>query len=420
MSGSHIARPPAKMNTDIVVVGGGLSGTLAAYLLGRAGYAVTLIDRHRVFPQEFRSEKLGEDHIGTLQRFGLLAAISARATVFDTVANIHHGRLLDCTHRRHYGILYHDLVETIRAELPDTVRFVTGQVNGVRTSARRQRIAILGQDEVTARFLVLATGPGDMLRRDLGISRRTIRARQSIAFGFNLHLFDLDCFPRAGLNHAGVTCYGEHAADGIDYLTLFPVAGATRANLFAYRDYGDSWVKALRDRPNETLIAAFPRLVERIGAFEVAGRIDSWVTDLTVAENHHQDGFVLIGDAFQTSCPAAGTSVGRLLSDVERLCHVHLPRWMREGALTAGDIASFYNDPEKRAADAHALEMADFRRGLTTGTDLHWRLRRQLHFARRRVMHVLDTVSPALGASLREIKDAHSRRTPPLLAPDRG
>jgi 2-polyprenyl-6-methoxyphenol hydroxylase-like FAD-dependent oxidoreductase len=45
---------------DVVVVGGGFSGTLVAVLLARAGYSVTLVDRHPVYPDDFRAEHLDQ------------------------------------------------------------------------------------------------------------------------------------------------------------------------------------------------------------------------------------------------------------------------------------------------------------------------------------------------------------------------
>ncbi len=390
---------PAGIDTEIAIVGGGLSGTLAAILLGRQGYRVTLIDRYPVFPREFRVEKIAGDQIETLRRIGLLDSLSAAAAPFDEIVNIRGGSVLDHTHALHYGIFYDDLVGTMRAELPESVRFIAGRVGALEAGPDRQRISIVGQQDVTARLLVLATGMGDILRRDLGIERRFVHRRQSMTFGFNIRPVDAGAF-----KHAALTCYGGRVCDGIDYLSLFPAGGVTRANLFVFREHDDPWVKALRGRPSETLVETLPGLVETFGNFEVMDRVSSWLTDITVTENCRRDGAVLIGDAYQTSCPAAGTGVSRLLTDVERLCRVHVPQWMASPGMPAAKIATFYDDPVKQAMDEHGLAQARFRRSLTIETGLRWRARRQVHFSQRRILHGIDRLSPNLAARLRNLR----------------
>ncbi len=44
--------------TDIAIVGGGIAGSAAAAMLGRAGIDAVLIDPHEVYPFDFRCEKL--------------------------------------------------------------------------------------------------------------------------------------------------------------------------------------------------------------------------------------------------------------------------------------------------------------------------------------------------------------------------
>ena len=44
--------------TDVVIAGGGLAGSLAAAMLGRAGIDAVMVDPHEVYPAEFRCEKL--------------------------------------------------------------------------------------------------------------------------------------------------------------------------------------------------------------------------------------------------------------------------------------------------------------------------------------------------------------------------
>lgn len=46
--------------TDIAIIGGGLAGSTAAAMLGHAGISTLLIDPHKVYPPDFRCEKLDD------------------------------------------------------------------------------------------------------------------------------------------------------------------------------------------------------------------------------------------------------------------------------------------------------------------------------------------------------------------------
>ena len=77
---------------------------------------------------------------------------------------------------------------------------------------------------------------------------------------------------------------------------------------------------------------------------------------------------MLVGDAFATSCPAAGTGARKVLVDVERLCNVHIPRWLETPGMGAEKIAAFYDDPVKQASDAYSAAKAYGLRSFTLDT----------------------------------------------------
>ncbi len=119
-----------------------------------------------------------------------------------------------------------------------------------------------------------------------------------------------------------------------------------------------------------------PRLRKLTGDFAVAGTIKIRPADLYATRDYLQPGIVLVGDAFATSCPAAGTGAGKVFTDVERLCNVHIPRWLSSDGMAADKIASFYIDPVKRACDAHSIAKAYSLRSLSIDDGMAWRAQR--------------------------------------------
>ena len=65
---------------DIAIVGGGLAGSTAAAMLGRAGIATVLVDPHERYPEDLRCEKLDADQLAILERTGLAPAVLRAAT----------------------------------------------------------------------------------------------------------------------------------------------------------------------------------------------------------------------------------------------------------------------------------------------------------------------------------------------------
>ena len=374
---------------DIAIVGGGLAGSLAAAVLARAGHRIALIDKRAVHPDEFRVEKIGGHQLAMLRKLGFLDALEKAACRYDRVLNIREGKVVDVSVGQAYGFPYADLVAMARSQLPDPSSLIVDEVTAISCSDGVQHLELASGRRLTARLVVLATGMAAALAYKLGIRRRVLAERHSVSFGFTIARKDGRPF-----DFEALTCYGERTADGIDYLSLFPVRAGMRANLFMFRDPTDPIMRELRREPEATLLRLLPGLRPYLGDFRVTDRVQNWVMDLTVVEGHLQPGVVLIGDAFQTNCPAAGTGVARLLVDVDRLCTEYAPRWLMTAGMGQEKIAQFYSDRDKIAADQQSLKMARFRQALTSRDDLGWDVRRRLHFLRRSLAHRVDQMHP--------------------------
>jgi 2-polyprenyl-6-methoxyphenol hydroxylase-like FAD-dependent oxidoreductase len=364
--------------TDIAIVGGGLAGSTAAAMLGRAGIPAILIDPHTMYPPDLRCEKISGDQVNILRRTGLAEATLRAATLDGRVWLARFGYLLDKKRSDQYGIMYDTLVNTMRTQIPDDVETIHAKATAISTSAERQKLALSNGEEISARLVVLSNGLNVGLRHTLGIERRVISESHSIMAGF-----DFTPVGRSTFDFPALTYYPERSRDRMAYLTLFPIGNVMRANLLVYRRMDDPWLRELRQTPEQTLLAMMPGLRRIAGEFKVTGQIKIRPADLYVTEGHRQPGIVLIGDAFATSCPAAGTGTDKVFTDVERLCNVHIPDWLATDGMGEDKIAAFYGDPVKTACDARSAAKAYQLRSLSIDNGISWRARRWARFIAR-------------------------------------
>jgi len=363
---------------DVAIVGGGLAGSLTAAMLGRAGVSAVLVDPHTAYPPDFRCEKVDGSQMRVLRKTGLADAVSRAATFDEGVWVARFGRVVDKRPGDQHGILYDNLVNTLRGEIPQSVPFIHAKVTNIETSADRQHLIVSNGEEISARLVVMANGLNISLRHKLGIEREDISKCHSIMLGF-----DLEPVGRAKFDFPSMTYYAERPSDQTAYITLFPIGSAMRANLAVYRDMDDPWLRKFREAPEETLRALMPGLARVTGEFAVRGFIKIRPADLYVTHGHRQAGVVLVGDAFATSCPAAGTGAGKAFTDVERLCNVHIPNWLASPGMGAGKIAAFYDDPLKKACDEHSQTKAFSLRSMSISTGIAWEARRWARFLAR-------------------------------------
>jgi 2-polyprenyl-6-methoxyphenol hydroxylase-like FAD-dependent oxidoreductase len=362
--------------TDIAIVGGGLAGSTAAAMLGRAGISAILIDPHPAYPPDFRVEKLsGFEQVERFRKTGIAEATLRAATNDRQNWIARFGYLLDKRPSQQYGITYDTLVNAIRAEIPDSVEAIFGKAISISASPERQKVVLSNGEEISARLLVLANGLNVGLRHQLGIERRIVSACHSISLGFDMAPVD-----RATFDFPAITYFSERTSDRIPYLSLFPIGSRMRANLFTYRQIDDPWLQQMRRAPEQTLNASLPRLRRITGEFKIAGDIKMRPADLYVSSGHRQPGMVLVGDAFATSCPVTGTGTDKVFTDVERLCNVHIPNWLATDGMDETKIAAFYDDPIKTACDSWSNAKAYSFRSVSIDNGLYWKTQRWARF----------------------------------------
>jgi 2-polyprenyl-6-methoxyphenol hydroxylase-like FAD-dependent oxidoreductase len=366
---------------DAIIIGAGLAGTSAAYSLATAGHRVAILDLHAVYPADFRAEKLGQMQMDQFDRLGLGRQARNATTAVNEIWVSRFQRLVSRLPVREYGLHYADLVNAMRNALPASAALTIGRVKEIETGPVQQSVTLNDGRRLDGRLIVLTTGLGDTLRRKAGIAKRVLSTKHSLSFGFNL------AAPPSAFPFPSLTLYGDAFRSRIAYVTLFPIGSTMRVNLFAYHDLSDPWVKAFRASPEAVLRSALPGLARHCPDLTVSGPVEMRPVDLVQAEDYRRDGVILLGDAFLSPCPIPGTGIGKVLTDVERFCSVHFPRWLETPGMDAEKLASFYDDRVKTAADAQCIHAGLYARAIATNPGPAWAARRWRNYLGRHVIH---------------------------------
>jgi 2-polyprenyl-6-methoxyphenol hydroxylase-like FAD-dependent oxidoreductase len=388
---------------DIVIVGAGLAGSIAATMLARAGHRVAIVDPHKTYPDDFRCEKFDDGQMAFLERAGLADVVTAASTHDRSVWVSHLGHLAEKRASDQRGFDYGALVNRLRAEIPSAVEQIHAKVTGIANSPDRQKVSLSTGETLDARLAIIASGLNNALREGLGIERVDLCKCQSITFGFDMEPASGGSFPFRALTH-----YSEHPRFRSAYITMFPIGTRMRANFFVYRDLSDPWLRAFRDAPEAALREVMPRLEHLTGEFRITGPVKMRPIDLYATTGYQQPGIVLVGDAFGTACPAGGSGARKAIVDVERLCNGHVSRWLATPGMGPEKIATFYEDPEKVDHDSKSLALAYSVKAMALDdSPLYW-VRRWARLASNRLRWGMNTTL----ASVSRIRTAISAYPP--------
>lgn len=398
-----LAGAPEPRRADIVVIGAGLAGSVAAATLARGGADVVLIDAAAVVPPSLRAEKLGTDILALFDRLGLGETVRAPATPIRSVWIARFGRVMKRRARLEYAFAYKSLVTALRAALPARVELRFGRIAEIATGPDLQRIILNDGAVVEARLLIVATGPSAAIHRHVGIDVVDATHDHSICIGFYLKA------PPSDYPFESIVYYGEHWSDRVSYISLFPIGSRMRANLFVYREHDEAWMRDFRQAPEATLRRTLPNLERVCGPLAIEGGVDIRPIDLRQTRGHERAGVVLIGDAYCTSCPVSGTGMHKALIDVERLCREHVPAWLATPGMGTEKIAGFYADRVKTDFDRESLALSNRLRGLAVGRGARWTLARAAADARSACAFTAHRCAQALAVIVTPIAELLER-----------
>src|SRR5260370_23961878 len=128
--------------TDVAIIGGGLAGSGAAAMLGRAGIPAILIDPHPVYPPELRCEKIGGEQLDLLRKTGLAEAALRATTLDGEVWEARFGYVVTKKPSDQHGVMYDTLVNTVRAQIPPNRATILPKAAAIASRGKRQQVTL--------------------------------------------------------------------------------------------------------------------------------------------------------------------------------------------------------------------------------------------------------------------------------------
>lgn len=384
-------------NFDVCVVGAGAGGASAAHALSAKGLRVALIDPKGECGASFKAEKLEPDQITLLKELNLWQFVQPGSLPIKGVSVYMDGRLRENVGIEQVGLRYEDFVNRLLTSLPLEVERFRGSVVKISGYLGARRLELSDGTCISGKLVVLASGANATISRGVGLKRSTLRNNHTLVFGFDLEISG------SGLQERGLNFYPKEGNLGVGYLTIFPVPGAARANLFAYFDVNSDWVRSMKGEPAVCLDRTFPFVRRVLGDYKISGNVSAASINLWTSVPETAADVIAIGDAFQSVCPATGTGVSKVLNDVAVLSSLIDARIDLAEQSVASIAHGYYGSVRKQGVDARSLSRATNLRRLATLPGLGGALRRR----GLRYPKAVPALRAAIKTAIRKVRDAN-------------
>lgn len=337
--------------SDVAIIGVGFAGTLLAHNLHRQGVSVSLFDKSPKYPDVLRAEKIEPNQADALRNLHAFEHRMPPVPSLGITVNFRNGNREKFNTVEQYTISYHDTVNSMRREMLGGVPFQIDEVIGIRNGPETQEIQTRSGNLHEARLVVVATGGNEKLIRLLGLRRKVVHSLKSLTLGF-----DVISQKESGFDFTGFNYFLDRNAVGIDYVTLFRIGDRMRVNVFTQWEPRSPFLKHMSKYTKAALIEHFPDIEAQIGSFEIAGKVQFFKTEFYRLRKPIVPGLIVIGDEYQSVCPATGTGLTKLATDVDVLVNDAIPRWLASPGMGQAKIAEFYRSRRKIAVDEDSLQ----------------------------------------------------------------
>ncbi|MFM7274305.1 MAG: FAD-dependent oxidoreductase, partial [Gammaproteobacteria bacterium] len=319
--------------------------------LHKIGVSVALIERAKRYPDVLRAEKIEPDQAERLRRLGAMDYRIPDAPPLGNTINYRSGGRSSFDTVEQYGISYHETVNSMRDGLLGGIPVVFDEIARIETSEQTQLAHTRSGQSIECRLIVMATGGSEKILQQAGVVRRSVPSLKSLTVGF-----DIKSTARVPPAFSGFNYFLDKRSEGVDYVTFFRVGERMRTNVFTQWEPRTPALKHMSANPRESLLVHFPDLEAQIGSFEVTGKVQFFKTAFYRLGNVKVPGVVAIGDEYQSVCPATGTGLSKLSTDVEVLATECIPRWLSTQGMGKNKIAEYYDAPAKIAVDNDSLD----------------------------------------------------------------